>query len=336
MEKSWTFTDLWNQSVLSENRELKERDYCWASEIGGPMIDRYLKMKAVPYTNPPNIRSLRKFEAGNVMEWIVRFVLTRAGIIREFQEEVWVEYDGLLKVKGKLDFLAGGFLDADRATADISQLGLPQSIRDSSMYMVKKLSEVYEGKALKTMVLEIKSCSSFVMDMMEVTEKPIKNHVHQLFHYVKGLDLDEGHLAYICRDDMRMMEFPVFNPSGAEANYISDLMQITEYVRSNTMPPKENNVMWDQDQGKFKKNLGIEYSPYLTKIYGFETPRNYSDAVSPIVARWNRVLTRYAKGETITKKNEEVKSEIKTSGYDFDELVYTKRNIGIFEEEESI
>ena len=336
MEKSWTFTDLWNQSVLSENRELKERDYCWASEIGGPMIDRYLKMKAVPYTNPPNIRSLRKFEAGNIWEWVVRFVLQRAGLIREFQEEVWVEYDGLLRVKGKMDFIAGGHLDREKAIADISELNLPPSLVASSKFIVEKLAEKYGADPLKVIVLEIKSCSTFVMDMMEITEKPLSNHVHQVFHYMKGLDMDEGHLAYICKDDCRMQEFSIFNPSKAETNYISDLMQMTEFYKSNTMPPKESNVMWDQDQGKFKKNLGIEYSPYLTKIYGFETPRNYSDAVSPIVTRWNRVLTRYAKGETITKKNEEVKSEIKTSGYDFDELVYTKQNIGIFEEEESI
>lgn len=331
---SWTFTDLWNDSVLSENRELKERDYCWASEMGGPMIDRFLKMKAVPYTNPPNIRSLRKFEAGNIIEWIVRFVLTRAGVIREFQEEVWVEYHGLLRVKGKLDFIAGGFLDYDKATADIKSLGLPSSIVNSSLYMVTKLREKYGDEALKTLVLEIKSCSTFVMDVLEVTEAPLKNHVFQIFHYLKGLEMDEGHLAYICKDDMRMQEFAIFNPSKAETDYVTDLKQITEYFTNGELPPPEQPVVWAQEQAKFKKNLGIEYSPYMSKVYGFDSPRQYSDKVSPTVERWNRVISRYAKGETITKKNEEVRNEVVASGYNFDELVYFRQKLGVKDEEE--
>ena len=64
---NWSFSKIWNDSL--ENREekpLTPRENVWASEIGGAYLDRYLKMKAVPMTNPPNPRSLRKFEAGNL------------------------------------------------------------------------------------------------------------------------------------------------------------------------------------------------------------------------------------------------------------------------------
>lgn len=332
MTQSWSFTNLWNDSVISNNRDFKERDYCWASEIGQPLIDRWLKMKGIRATNPPNMRSLRKFEAGNLVEWVVRFVLERAGLIQETQEEVWVEYPGLLRVKGKLDFKAGGVPDFEKAKSDVSRLCLPRSIQDSSLYMVQKLQEEFGGKPLKEIVLEIKSCSSYVMDAMEKTEKPIPHHKFQAFHYIKGLDMDEAHLVYISKDDLRMMEFPIFNPSRTELEYVADLKAITGYFNSGERPSLEPLIGWKHEQGKFSKSLGIEYSNYLTMLYGFQTPRDYSDSVKSQVARWNRVLARYAKGDTITKKNEEVKAEIRKSGYDFDELVYTCQLVGVEEE----
>lgn len=333
MTTAWTFAELWNESVISSNREQKARDYMWASEIGGPFIDRYLKMTGVQPTNPPNMRSLRKFEAGNIFEWIVRFVLQRAGLIQETQQEIWVEYQGLCRVKGKLDFLAGGVPDFDKARDDVSALKLPDSITQSSLYVVEKLREKFGDKPLKTIVLEIKSCSTFVMDRQEITGRGFKTHECQTFHYVKGLNLDEGHLVYICKDDMRMNEFGIFCPSKTEIEYVTDVKKMTEIIDSKQMPAPERKILWSPEEGKFKKNLGIEYSPYLTMIYGYELPRQYSDEVSPHVERWNRVLKRYANGDTITKANAEVKAEITRNGYDVDELVYTIQNLGVTEEE---
>lgn len=334
-QMAWTFTNLWNESVISKNRPVKPRDYAWASELGQPLVDRWLKMKGIQATNPPNMRSLRKFEAGNIIEWVVRFVLSRAGLIRDCQEEVWVEYDGLLKVKGKLDFKAGGIPDFERAKADISSLALPPSIEESSLYMVERLSSQFGGKPLKEIILEIKSCSTFVMDAMEKTEKPISTHKFQAFHYAKGLNMDEAHLVYICKDDMRMCEFPIFNPSRIELEYVADLKAITGYFNNNERPPIEPLIKWAHEEGKFKKNLGVEYSNYLTMLYGFETPRDYSDHVKSQVARWNRVIVRAVKGDKITDKNKEVMAEVNKSGYDFDALVYQAQEIGVQEEEDN-
>lgn len=329
---NWSFTQLWNECVMSSNRPVTARDYCWASEMGGGMIDRYLRMTGVQPTTPPNIRSLRKFEAGNIFEWIVRFVLSRAGILRDFQDEVWFEREGLLKVKGKLDFIAGGIIDPERAKADVASLGLPESIQAASSYIVEKLAEKFGDEPLSLLVLEIKSCSTFAMDRMEVTNKPILKHELQCFHYVNGLGMEEGRVVYICKDDMRMMEFPVFSKGPSAARYIDDLKRITEHYNSGVRPLPEPLVMWDHDAGKFSKNLDVEYSPYLSMVYGYLTPRNYSDHVAPIISRWNRVLKRYADGEKITDKNADVKQEILASGYNFDELVYTMQQKGYREE----
>jgi hypothetical protein len=46
------------------------------------------------------------------------------------------------------------------------------------------------------------------------------------------------------------------------------------------------------------------------------------------------VVARYAKGEKITAKNEEVRTEIEKAGYDFNQIVEQAKKFGVTEEEE--
>ena len=242
-----------------------------------------------------------------------------------------VEYPNMLRVSGRLDFLAGGKIDIERAKQDITSSHLPESIQASSLYIAEKLHEKFGDKELETKVLEIKSCSSFVMDMMEKTEKPIKHHRLQLFHYMKGLNLN-GELVYICKDDLRMMCFQYEPSEELEQEYLADLAAITHYFTSNTRPPLERHIV--VEDGKFKKNFGIEYSNYLKFLYDFDEPRDYADSVKSQVARWTRVVARYAKGDKITAKNEEVRAEIDNAGYAFLQIVEQAKAFGLTEEEE--
>src|SRR3990167_11563032 len=103
---SWSFSSVWNQSLEQRPEKIMNtRANIWASEIGGAMIDRYLKMTAVKPSNPFSARSLRKFEAGNLAEWIVGMVLKRAAIAYEAQMWSSFHYPGLLNVTGKADYL---------------------------------------------------------------------------------------------------------------------------------------------------------------------------------------------------------------------------------------
>src|SRR6185295_14623479 len=123
------FAGVWNQSLtVRQERPLVPRDYVWASEIGGSMIDRYLKMQGVQPSNAPNLRSLRKFQAGDIWEWLCALVLKRAGILIEAQTKLSYQYPGLLRVSGKLDFLAGGQPDWGKARREMSSLGLPEML----------------------------------------------------------------------------------------------------------------------------------------------------------------------------------------------------------------
>src|SRR5688572_30835972 len=165
MVSDWTFIEIWNNSLLSvSERPTVYRDYMYASELGNSYIDRYLKMLGTKPTNPPNNRSLRKFQAGNIWEWIVGFVLTRAGVLTARQIRSQVELPGCLRVSGKLDFIAGGDLDFERAQFEISQLHLPELIEHATTEIISNLKTMYAGKTLVEVIMEAKSVSSFVFE----------------------------------------------------------------------------------------------------------------------------------------------------------------------------
>src|SRR3954469_6411316 len=119
----WKFSHVWNDSLLNfAERPMKPRDYIYASELGGPYIDRYLKMLGTKPTNPPNNRSLRKFQAGNIWEAVIGFVLVRAGILRKRQVRSEVELPGCLRVSGRIDYIAGGVMDWAKAEKELDQI----------------------------------------------------------------------------------------------------------------------------------------------------------------------------------------------------------------------
>lgn len=305
MELSWSFGQIWNDSLLDRpERELRVRRNIWASEIGGAYIDRYLKMNAVAPSNPPNARSLRKFQAADIWEWVVGFVLKRAGILIDSQEKLHYQYPGLLEVTGKLDHLAGGQPDWGKARSEVSLIGFPPIIENASVAIIEQLSERFGGEPLKTIVLEVKSLGSFVFERYEVTQKADPRHRGQQFHYLKAKDLPEGHLVYICRDDCRIVEVGIFNPSDAEDDYRNDIKAMTYFIEQEERPPLQSEILFDDLTFRFRTNWHVEYSSYLTVLYGYKEPIFYRDKWKSQVASWNRVFKRCVTGANMTTKNE--------------------------------
>lgn len=332
---SWNFAPVWNEALISgADRVLEKRDHLWASELFYAPIDTYLKMRATEYTNPPNERAKRKFEAGYFMEWVVAMLLKRAGILKGAEVRCEYQYEGLLKVTGRIDKVAGGKPDYEKAKAELELLELPESLTRGLEQVVEYLNNKYpEGLGEKP--IEIKSVSSFAMDSMEQKNVPLTKHAMQLFHYLKSHNYDTGILLYICRDDLRMMEFHVFLDSPLEEAYKARIEELTENHKKDTPPEKEKMVIWDDVACRFSKNLNIEYSPYLTMLYEFETPREYSETWGKVATRRNRVLKRVKNGDKMTKMNEEVLEEIRNDGYDVDELVKMMPDKPIEEDEDS-
>lgn len=303
---SWTFATIWNQSLTRVERPARPRSNIWASEIGGSFIDRYLKMTGVPPSNAPNDRSLRKYMAGDVWEWICALVLKRAGILIEAQKKVAYQYPGLLAVMGKMDFLAGGQPDWERARREVNSLTLPEMLNNASLAIIARLEETYGNDPLKIMVMEIKSCSSFMFERYDRTGAN-PHHEGQVFHYLKAENLDEGHLVYVCKDDCLLLECPVYNPSDTEKYYKADIEQMTGYLETQTVPEIEKEVQFDGL--RFSTNWKVEYSNYLTMLYDYKTPMEYRERWDKPVSDFNRVFKRCIIDAKMTDKNVAVIAE---------------------------
>jgi len=321
MNKSWSFFQIWNKS-LEERRDriITPRNNLWASELGKSLVDNYLKMKGETPTNPPNKRSLRKFEAGNIWEWIVGLVLKRAGIYLGDQKWNSFRYPGLLEVTGKMDFLAGGSPDWDKARSEIQRLGFPPFIYRASENIINHFKKEYPN-GLKKIILEIKSSASFMFDLYEKFDFAGRNHRLQTFHYLKAENLPEAHIVYICKDDARMLEVGVFNPSPVEDDYKDYLKKLTGYVNAKEMPPLEEPIEFDEEVGRFKDNWKIKYSLYLTKLYGFKDQMAFEERYKGTAARWNRVLNRVLGGKKMTENNKGVIKEVEREFGDFEKFV---------------
>lgn len=334
--KTLSLTKLWNNSLVLSDRELKERDYCWASELGKSTIDRYLAMKAVKPTNPPNDRSRRKFFAGNIWEFIAGLVLWQMGIIQDKQQEVWTE-DMPLRVKGKLDYLVGGKPNYDKARDVIKSLPFQREITDRFMIVINNFEQEYGSEEIEETVHELKSCSHYVIDKIQEGGS-IVGHDLQIDHYLRGLKMERGIIDYISKDDALMAERMVRRSKTIDDKMFDDLYNLKGYLDANEQPPKEPLILFEE---KFTKNFNIEYSSYLTLVYGFEQPMDYADSVKGKIASWNRTLkrlkdinagvtTKTGKPTLLTDKNKLVIEEMARDGYDANAL----SKIAVVSEEE--
>lgn len=316
---AWSVEGLWNASIGRPERPVEPRSHLYASELGKAPVDLFLSLKGVAPSNPPNDRSVRKFEAGDIWEWILELVLRRAGLLISSQEHIRRCYPGLLEVTGRLDKLAGGKPDWEKARATIEGEFLPDFIKEKAETIINEMSKKFP-QGLKEIVVEIKSTSSFMFEVYDRTKRASDNHELQAWHYLK--DHDEAHVFYVCRDDVRVLEVPVFKDDARiEAMYRGHIETITKYWKADEQPPIEKEIMFDPLLLKFKDNWRIKYSNYLTMLYGYKTQKEYEDTFRPMAARFNRVVGRIALGKPMTKNNLEAIKEMKVYYPDFEKHV---------------
>jgi hypothetical protein len=219
----WKLAGIWNAAAMKDSRPLKARNYIYASELGQPLYDRYLKMKAVPFTNPPNDRSRRKFLAGNLFEFITKQILVATGIYH--QEEIKIDeqpYPKGLEVHGRCDFVAGGLINQAVALERLDLLVLPDYLQE----LGKKLIEEFSGKDLERIILELKAVSSFAFDRVLAINRALPNNSLQGYHYQRNGNL-RAEVSYLCKDDMRMAQFGL-NPDEIEPLYEDDILNVLQ------------------------------------------------------------------------------------------------------------
>ena len=314
--------EMWNHALTTaERRSIEARDRLWATDMARGYVDVFLSMKGKKPTNPPNARALRKFEAGDVCEWVVKNVLIRAGLLRAEQKRVEYQYKGMLPMTARLDYIVGGKPDIEKIRAELETMDVPDVFKRASFSIVEHISRKYP-KGLPEMPFEIKSIASFGADAMERKGKSIKAHRMQLKIQLNGSRYDRGMLIYICRDDLRMFEFEVIRGDKVVEKEVRTFCKdMTDFWRRDEQPPLELPIIFDWDAGKFSKNLKIEYSQYLSKLYGFKEPREYSDKFLPTVSKWNRVLLRVKKGDKMTANNKDAMDEMKAEGFKVKKII---------------
>lgn len=348
--KNWSLTHIWDQAFNLVPEEIKPRGYLYASELGGSFIDTYYKMTGIQYSNAPTKVARQKMEAGKVWEAIVKFVLKRAGILKLCQEKVDSQLPGLLEVHGRLDFLAGGLVDLKQSEEItilvkvlFQELGMPEvylQIADNVLRMVYEMRENGSNSVnLTEYVMDVKSVSNFVFELVQGQGKPSLGHKLQVFHYSSHLKYPAGRITYINRDDCRILELNVYCNGETFGEYSGWITQMTDYWNTGTEPPKEPLIIWNPVTCRFYKNtMGVEWSRYLTMIYGYASPNEFREHVTPLVSGGNRVLGRCAGNKKMTDKNRDMIINFKkVFPCNWDDLVDQAKAKGIdFNEDENL
>jgi len=256
----WTMQEVWNASMETpREREDKERTHLWASELLKPAADIWHIFKRTEPTNPPNGRSILKFKTGDMFEWWMGLVLRHAGILQRSQEYIKFQVEsGLLEVSGRADFIAGGKPNLEKAKKFAETVDMPMFMVDVVENLVAMLTEKYPD-GLGEKPIELKSCSSFLMNRLEAEgAQPLQAHKLQLMHYIMGGGHYEGLLTYVCRDDLRMKEFTIYNTPENRQEYIDAVRAQTAATNSIECPDKEPLLIFEL--GKCTINYGVAYS----------------------------------------------------------------------------
>jgi len=318
---NWSVQEVWNKElVLARERTLKPRTHMWASDLGKNYYERYLKMTAIEPDFPYNERTLRKFEAGNLFERIVGFVLMSSGLLKHDNKWYQIPEDSkTLAISVKPDFIAGGKPDWSRVKEDLKKnmlFELMPNLERIAKKLVENLSEKYPN-GLNDLVYEIKSINSMVFwSKKDYLKEAYPHHRLQAFAEMRATGLPEARLLYISKDDLTVAEFSLFlNDSKLIKSFEEDTQKMTEFIRTNTEPPKPDFVVFDKHrklryqkdkkkkviQGCYVPNWQVFWSNYITRMTGIT-----GDTQKKVSERWQGSLLKEIslKNQTLKEAND--------------------------------
>jgi len=353
----WTFAEIWQESFkIMPERPLQKRNYMYASELGGSYYDRYLKMNGVPYSNPFNFRSKGKMMSGKFFEAVIKMVLIGTGIFKRDQIRSEIELPGMLRVSGRTDFFAGGDIDWDAAKVNAESMkqmfafcfdDLSPFVNHMTDTIIVHFQNLFGKAPLMEKILEVKSVSGFVFQLIERGNKPRRGHPLQTLHYLLGnKQIQQGLITYISREDVSLQEFDIKRDKALLKEYHDDVATMTEYYNAGAMnfkknvPPKDPEVQFEEAVFKFVKNNKVEYSPYLTYGYGYKNIDDFKNKWDKTITKWNTAFKRHALEGTPTGKlgnplklsddNKRTADEVRAVFPDWDKYVKQAKKEGIF------
>ena len=244
--------------------EPEPRAEIWASDLGKPLVDRWLQMKGVPYSNPPDGKSLMTFFLGKQIEAGVEQMLIRGGVGYRSQERLAVQQPECLPVVGRPDLVVqvsdwqALIAAADGGVDSPGDHPRTEAQRQALQVLLEGWRQRYP-QGLATTVFEVKSVNSAAFKYHrghDGLSNAYPHHRLQLYTYMRGLELTEGHLLYVARDTGWMEEVVVRETEELEEEWMRDVETMTHYYVSDERPPLEPAQIDGKD------NWRVEYSRY--------------------------------------------------------------------------
>lgn len=319
----WSLTSIWNDLITYE-RTPKPRNYIRASELGRPFLDRYYTMKGIPFSNPFSPRINRVLYTGKVFEKMLEDMFKMLGLFISSQDEVKLELPGLLPVIGHHDPMVGGEINVDLIESNINNQRLnslidflQKVIPDESLFteykdllqefmvpdwwahrvkfFAEQLAEKYPH-GLKPLLTEIKTINSHAFWSPKYKDGHTKmfsgydHHKLQLWTYLNALGHEEGRIFYMSKDDMMILETPVYRDDKLlEQKWKEDVEKFTAFWNAGKEPPHEPFIEYDPIRDTWMQNWKIARSNYFTKITGFNEVKEWEGSLKSEIREKNSI-----------------------------------------------
>jgi len=262
----WNIKDLL-ENLMGATAELEPepRAEIWASDLGKPYVDRWLQMMGVPYSNPLTGKTLMAFFLGKQIELGVAQMLIKCGIGFSSQAKLIVQQPDCLPVAGRPDLVAQVADWGSIATALEDHWEDSPDDRAASATQQQALKALLSGwrgrypEGLPRTVFEVKSLNFYAFKYHRGAEglsNAYPHHRLQLYTYMRGLGLTEGHLVYVARDTGWMEEVVVRETEQLEKAWIQDVETMSYYYLNEQRPPMEPAQIDGKD------NWRVSYSRY--------------------------------------------------------------------------
>lgn len=310
--------DLLQSSVTTNPLPRKE---IWASDLGKPFVDRYLEMKGYPYTNPSTGSGLHNFVIGKSIEEGYIKTLKMCMLPGESQLKVVTQRKNCLPVSGRPDLvieikdwdeIENKVIDSidqemkkieETKTEDVMVYDFDAKIVGTQKYPLKSATNKIIEKRQSLLNLlamwklkypggfpkrtfEIKSIALAAMKFNKTKglTNAYPHYVLQLYHYMIGMDLDEGTLIFVVKDMGKNAgwceEVVIKRNQEWEDKYWNDIQGFSKFYLNGTEPPKENIIV------DGKKNWRVTYSRYFDRLYKKEVDAH--DLINPPVIKKTR------------------------------------------------
>ena len=336
--KYWTITDAWNQSLtVPSSFEPKPRNYLYASEVGGNMLEIYWRMIGMEPTNEKTDTSRRKMEAGNFYEALIVWVFKRCGLLKDTQTRVRLEVPGLLAVSGKLDLIAGCAGNWEQKIKEVEDYFNALEVagfdfpffaqsKKLSLNAIRYLAEKYP-QGFEDRIIEVKSINSmaFWANNRPISE-PYPHHINQetfyLAHNSKGIK--NGSILYVDRDTMSISEIFIGVKEEIIEKQMKWIEEMTYYYSNKIEPPVPDLIVWNPSKKKYEYNWKIGWSEFKDKMLGNETEESIRAKVKKMNAETKdaSLLEHALKGEKMRGNANLLKAiQMLNDGVNYDDIL---------------